>query len=180
MFLNLKKLAILSISLSLPLSALAKPVDFPPKNNQNQTLSYFFIQTAAQAILKPGQLTLKKVNPKNIWFADAPSQLSGFTNMNTYMQQLWGNANSAYNVTAPNASLAGYVANPHTHKHERVNMILTLKKASYQPTSQTLTYKVNKLLFAHSFQQLSSTLTVEQPTLFIDTYDPMGGSILIP
>jgi hypothetical protein len=37
-----------------------------------------------------------------------------------------------------------------------------------------LYYKVNKLMFAHTFTKVNNTLVVQQPTLFIDVFAPGG------
>ena len=88
------------------------------------------------------------------------------------MQLAWGTPKMGFNAVNPNASLSGYIINPNTGKLERCTVILTLKSAHYNKDMGVLYYKVNKLMFAHTFTKVSNTLVVQQPTLFIDVFGP--------
>jgi hypothetical protein len=167
----IRSLILLAFIFSASFSLAARSPHFPPTNG-TANLGYFFVQTADKAVIKPGHLTLVNVFPKNIWFAESPSNLAGALDTQEYIKASWSTPNAGFNATHPNASLAGFVMNKKTGLPERVVLILKLKSAKLNNKTQSLSYTVDKLMFAHTFAHVTQSLTIEQPTLFVDIYAP--------
>ena len=129
--------------------------------------TYFFIQNADHITLKPGKLILTHIEPKTLWFADAPSRDTGYVDMPHYMQ-LWNTPTAEFRVSHPNAVLQGYLPKQGTHKAQRISAVLILKSANYNPVTKTLTYQVDKSYLVPDKNGVSQSLTLDQNSLLID------------
>ena len=147
--------------MAMPMSLLASTMD-------EKAPSCFFVQSADEAVLKSGELTLINPNINTVWFANSPSTKTGVMPTSHYLSLLWGNPSSHFNKHHPNAAFVGSVINPVTHESQRVDVIMTLDKLTEQ--NHHLVYQVHSLLYQGSLIDLKKTVYLQNPTLFIDKY----------
>ena len=141
--------------------------------SKNVTESVFLIQDSEQALLTPGKITLTHPNAKVLWFANAPSTATGFKTLHQFMQ-LWATPQSYFTANHPNATLIGYFKIPHTHKEQRLTLVMTIQDANLAKDKKSLTYNVTKMLLVPDNKFYDNQVTLYHPTLLIDDM-PAGG-----
>jgi hypothetical protein len=169
---TIKKTLLLSSLCLMPmLSMAAEQATISDQNmataSTNSGNTYFFIQNADTITLKPGKLILKHIDPKTLWFADAPARDTGYVDMPNYLS-LWNTPTAQFRVEQPNAVLQGYLPKKGNEKAQRISAVLVLKAANYDPVTKTLTYQVDKTYLVPDKQDVAQAVNLQQASLLID------------
>ena len=120
---------------------------------QKKTVQMLFVQSASDASVADGKLTLKGISPTTLFFSDRPERIAGHLATDE-MIPLWSEGTDSFTKDPPNATLSSF-----TGDGKVVNVVLELKNPKL--VGDTMTYDVRVL-------QGKAPQTAEASSLFID------------
>ena len=123
--------------------------------NAEQSVQLMFVQTAHNVAFNNGTLTLKRVAPTTLFFADRPKREVGHMTMEDFLKD-WNEGENSFATDPPNAVLSIF------DKDKITDVVIVLSKP--QLKGQDLSYEV-KILDGEM------PVTGDESSLFID---PLG------
>lgn len=97
---------IFSFSLVLVFTAVFSAASFAQQDDSmDGAFSFMFVQSAQSMSYKDGKLTLKKVSPSMIFFADRPERMAGHFPV-THFLKMWDEGKDSFKNDPPNANLS--------------------------------------------------------------------------
>lgn len=100
-------------------------------------IEWLFVQNAEGVTFKDGKMTLKKVNPITVMFADRPERIAGHITNKEFMP-LWDEGKDSFTHDPPNATLSVF-----NEKGEPQDVVVEIKNP--QLNGDELTYDVRIL-----------------------------------